>query len=244
MDWSILLNVAAALAFVVGGWLVGSWGSGVVGAFLGRTRVDPLVRDLIRSAVFPLVMVVAVAGALEKLGAFSGGVAAVLGTVGIGLALALQGTLSNVAAGTLLLSVRPFNRGDEVEVDGVRGRLSFLGLFAITIDSEDGQSVTILNSKVLLSLIRNHSRLPLRRVEALIPIPRSAWREALVEEALAAALGDARVVASPAPVVLVDEVSPTHISLRVWAWCPGDQRLEVASGLRRRLLSLGALDAG
>jgi small conductance mechanosensitive channel len=237
MNWETLLNVVWAGGLVVGGWLLGSWGAGFVGALLARTRLDPLVRDLIRSAIFPLVMVVSVAAALEKLGAFSGGVAAVLGTVGLGLVLALQGTLSNVAAGTVLLSVRPFNIGDEVELEGVGGRLASLGLFAISIETDDGQIVTVLNTKVLLSLIRNHSRNSLRRVEAVVPIPRLAWQDSMVEEALALAADDPRVLVSPPPRAVVDEVGLDRVVLKVRVWCPGDVRADVGSQLRRRLLS-------
>jgi small conductance mechanosensitive channel len=238
MDWQPLLNWVWALGILCAGWAAGSWLTGAVGNTLARTSLDPLVRNLIKSAVFPLVLVVAIAGALERLGTFSGGVIAILGTSGLAISLALQGSLSNVASGAFLLTLRPFHIGDEVEVDNVMGRVTAVGLFAMTLETEDGQQVTIINNRVAAVPIRNHSRSGARRVDVVVTLPRRGAPEALLEAVHDILRADVRFDTRRPASILFDDVTGEKITLRVRAWTTPELRVAAASDLRRSLISL------
>jgi len=150
--------VAAILTLIFGIWLsrrasrlTADWLSRV--DRLDRTLV-PIMAALVRYAGLTLTIVIT----LGNFGVETTSIIAVLGAAGLAVGLALQGTLSNVAAGLMLLFLRPFRIGDWVEAAGVSGSVREIGLFTTTIDTFDNVYISIPNSSIWSSNIINHAR--------------------------------------------------------------------------------------
>jgi small conductance mechanosensitive channel len=238
LDDTALFNWLWALILLAIGWVFGRWLTNLLERACQHTRLDPLVSKLITSSAQPLTMAAAVVAALEKVGAFSGGVMAVLGTAGLAIGLGLRSLLSNVAAGAVLLSLRPFEIGDYIELPTVAGRVRTLGLFATELDTADGQTALILNDKVLEGVVRNHSRQGLMRVEVSLPLPAHAeldrWEPILA--AAASSLPD--LEPDHGVEVLVMDLQPDRTIVQLRAWTRSDQKERISAALRRRLLPL------
>jgi small conductance mechanosensitive channel len=155
---TVFLALVYAAVLLGAGFLVGGWLAGVARFTLDRTRLDPEVRYLVVLAIRPVVIVLAVIAALESLGVALDGVVIVLGAAALSVGLAMRETLSNAAAGALLLSHRPWRLGDEVEAAGERGTVVETTLFTTTLKTPGGVVVTLANRLVLDAPMRNHGK--------------------------------------------------------------------------------------
>ena len=235
------LNFVAALITVI----IGIWASRRLSGLLrnwltGSSRIDqtltPILAALVRYAIMTLTVVVT----LGNFGIETTSIIAVLGAAGLAIGLALQGTLSNVAAGLMILFLRPFKIGDWVEAAGVSGSVREIGLFTTTIDTFDNVYISVPNSAIWTSTIINHSRYGTRRMDLDIGIS----YDANIDEAEAALLelaADRRVLADPEPRFLVVSYGDSAINVRLRAYAEYDDFFDLYWDLNRRLK--GVLDA-
>jgi len=142
----------------------------VISTALERSNTEDTVRIFVTNLLNTLLMIVVFIAAINQLGIQTTSIIAVLGAAGLAIGLALQGTLSNVAAGVMLLLLRPFNTGDWVETGGVSGTIKEVGLFTTIIDTFDNVYVSIPNSSIWNSTITNHSHYETRRIDVDIGI--------------------------------------------------------------------------
>ncbi|MGC6454336.1 MAG: mechanosensitive ion channel family protein [Candidatus Puniceispirillaceae bacterium] len=235
------LNLLAALATII----IGIWASrrfsSLLRDWLGKsTRIDrtlaPIMAALVRYAILTLTVVVT----LGNFGVETTSIIAVLGAAGLAIGLALQGTLSNVAAGLMLLFLRPFKVGDWVEAASVSGSVREIGLFTTTIDTFDNVFISVPNSAIWTSNIINHARYGTRRMDLDIGISYDADLDA-AEEAMMELAGDSRVLADPAPRFLVVSYGDSAINVRLRAYAEYDDFFDLYWDLNRRLK--GVLDA-
>ena len=231
--------VAALLTLIFGVWLsrrasrlIGDWLSRV--NRLDRTLV-PIMAALVRYAGLTLTIVIT----LGNFGVETTSIIAVLGAAGLAVGLALQGTLSNVAAGLMLLFLRPFRIGDWVEAAGVSGSVREIGLFTTTIDTFDNVYISIPNSSIWSSNIINHARYGTRRLDLDIGIGYDSNLDT-VEAALMSLAADPRVLADPAPRFLVVSYGDSAINVRLRAYASYDDFFDLYWDLNRRLK--GVLD--
>jgi small conductance mechanosensitive channel len=211
-------RVAAAVFILLLGWLAIRILVGPLGRLLGRSRLDPSVASfLVNTARSALLLVVLVA-VLQQLGVETASLLALLGTAGLAIALSLQGSLANFAAGLLLLSFRIVRVGDLVEVGDVRGRVSEILPFHVVIDTLDNQRVVVPNTLLTTTPVRNNSRLPTRRVQWTLSVAAGRDLKA-VKQALRDRLrADPRVRPEPAPEVVVRDWAEDKRTLGVAAW--------------------------
>ena len=231
--------VAAILTLIFGIWLsrrasrlTADWLSRV--DRLDRTLV-PIMAALVRYAGLTLTIVIT----LGNFGVETTSIIAVLGAAGLAVGLALQGTLSNVAAGLMLLFLRPFRIGDWVEAAGVSGSVREIGLFTTTIDTFDNVYISIPNSSIWSSNIINHARYGTRRMDLDIGIGYDSSLDA-AENALMSLAADPRVLSDPAPRFLVVSYGDSAINVRLRAYASYDDFLDLYWDLNRRLK--GVLD--
>jgi small conductance mechanosensitive channel len=183
-----------------------------------RGRVDPsLASFLVNSARTALVAVVLVA-VLQTLGVPTASLLAVLGAAGLAIALSLQNSLANFAAGLQVLSFRIVRLGDQVEVGEFRGRVAEMLPFHVVLITADNQRITVPNTLLTAGGVRNNSVLPTRRVQWSLPLTErddlAAVRAALVARLRA----DPRVLPEPAPQTFVQEWAADKRVLAVQAW--------------------------
>ena len=237
---ALALRFCAAFAILWFGW----WLSRRVGNWIKRRGggIDPTLRPIVRDTAVWGVRLVAVIGALSQIGIQTASIVAVLGAAGLAIGLALQGTLQNIAAGIMLLLLRPFKVGDYI--DGgvgatVAGTVEEVNLFTTRLTKPDGICEYVPNSALWSNSIRNYSRNPTRRLdlEVEVSVRDDVNRAIDVLRTLAAA--DARVLASPAPQVMVSRFddSIAVLNVRVWSnidtfW---DMRWELSRKVRQSL---------
>lgn len=155
-------------------WTLSSWSSSALRAALARVHFDEtlsiFLAKLLRWAILLLVGLTC----LSYFGVETTGFAAVIGAAGLAIGLAFQGTLSNFAAGAMLLIFRPYKVGDSVVLAGYAGTVFEIELFTTAVDMADNRRVIIPNSSIFGAVIENHSCNPLRRAEVLVGVAYSA----------------------------------------------------------------------
>ncbi len=213
------LNVVGALALLVFGWTAAAWAQRYVRNALERAEgVDATLRPLIAGLVRYTVIALVVIAVLAQFGVQTTSIIAVLGTAGLAIGLALQGSLSNVAAGALLLFLRPIRVGEYIEAGGSTGTVVEIGLFATELHTIDGVYVSVPNAQLTATAIKNYSRLPTRRLDLVIGID--------YEDDVDKALGvlndllaqDERVLRDPAHEVMVRELAESSVNLNMRCW--------------------------
>ncbi|WP_108396502.1 mechanosensitive ion channel family protein [Devosia submarina] len=207
--WSLLV----ALAVLAAGWFLAGLVSGYVRSLLGTklkrdATVGPLVSQIVRYAILFVTCIIV----LGQFGVETASILAVLGAAGLAIALALQGTLSNIASGILLIFLRPFNVGDYIDADGIIGTVVEVGLFGTELRTHDGVFVFAPNSKLSNAKITNYSRGASRVVELKFNVPRSADIGRVRSEVQQGVVGD-YVAADSQPEVLVDTLADATVTM-------------------------------
>lgn len=233
-------GAASALLIAVVGWLAAAWTARSVRSFGKRwTHIDLTLVPVLASVSRLTVLTVTAMAVLERFGIDTKSLFAVLGAAGLTIGLALKDTLSDVAAGLVLLVLRPFDVGDAIEVDGTSGIVDAIDVFQTKLTSFDGVPITLPNSKVRSAKIQNFTRAQRRRMDLTIGVSATAdiaHAIATLREVLAS---EPRVLPEPAPSVDVIEIADEKVNLLVRAWTlPADffpARLELTRHLKERL---------
>lgn len=221
-EWliSILPKIGAAVVLLIVGYLFAAWMGRFVRRVVAKTgKVDDTLYPIIGSVVRYAILIIVIVAALGQLGVQTASMLAALGAIGLAIGLALQGTLSNIAAGIMLLWLRPFSAGDTIETVSVMGKVIDVGLFATEIKSFDGLFQFVPNNELWNTKIINYTRNPQRLMRITIGIgygdDPSKARDVL--EALAR--NDPRVLSDPAPSTFVAQLgdSAVNVELRAWA---------------------------
>lgn len=206
--------LAGILTLMVGFWLAGRAGRLTIDSLNKIERLDttvvPLLGALVRYAGMTLTLIVA----LGKFGVETTSIIAVLGAAGLAIGLALQGTLSNVAAGLMLVFLRPFKIGDWIEAAGMSGSVREIGLFTTVIDTFDNVFISVPNSSIWSSSIINHSRYGTRRLDLDIGIEHDSDLDK-AEAAMLSLATDPRVLKDPAPRFIVVGFDERAITIRL-----------------------------
>ncbi|HEY1709743.1 MAG TPA: mechanosensitive ion channel domain-containing protein [Rhizomicrobium sp.] len=213
------INLAAAILVLVVGWLVARWVSRLARKGLDRfphfdPTLKPLVATLLRYAVFALALI----SVLNQFGVQTTSIIALLGAAGIAIGLALQGTLSNVASGVMLLLLRPLRVGEHVGLGDAVGRVREIGLFRTIMIMDDGRYVSVPNSAIFSGSVTNDSREPTRKVNFKVTLDMSADIFEAQQTMLAVVERDPRVMKVPAPSVTVDSLAEFTFVMLVQAW--------------------------
>lgn len=181
-----VLPACVGLAVIFFGYFFAKYLSRVISQPI-RQRIDETFGRFIGTAVFYSVMLSVIAAVASKLGAPLGGMAAILAAAGFAIGLAFQGTLSNFAAGVLMIIFRPFKVGDVVNIAGVSGKVNEIDLFTTTLDTPDNRRLIIPNSSISGSTIENVSFHAHRRIEVIVGVEYEASIDATRQALQAAA---------------------------------------------------------
>ena len=215
------LPVAIALVLVIGGWNVARWASKMIQRLLPRAYgVDKTFAPLLAQAARYGIIIFSLVTALSVVGVSSASIYAVLGAAGLAIVLALQGTLSNIAAGIMLIWLRPIAVGEYIVGDGVAGVVVETGLFGTRLRSSSGLYIFTPNQRLWNSTITNHSREKRRRIDVNISLPDTSDMGQARKAMLRVAASDKRVEVDPAPTVHVDSFAGDRIVLQLRAWVP------------------------
>ncbi|MEB0137005.1 mechanosensitive ion channel [Actimicrobium sp. CCC2.4] len=215
------INVIGAIVTLIIGTLVAGWVARLIDRAMRRSsRIDPVFHYLPGKIVRVAILIFTLVAVLNRFGVETTSLIAVLGAAGLAVGLALQGTLSNVAAGVMILFFRPFKIGDVVQLDSQVYIIDAVGFFICKGHLPDGPAVFIPNSKIWGQTIVNLSVTDndIRRIDEGYGI---AYTDSIptalaILQQIAAA--DPRILATPAPLIKVDKLgdSSVNILFRVW----------------------------
>lgn len=213
------LDIVGALAILIIGWWIAGWVKRAVFRGLNKIdRMDETLKPFISSAARYLILIFVIVGVLNQFGVETTSVIAVLGAAGLAIGLALQGTLSNVAAGVMLLLLRPFRSGDYVDAGSVSGTVKEIGLFSTEFTTPQGISILAPNAGLWGSAITNYSRNATRRADITVGIAYgddiATARKALMD----LMMNDDRINKDPEPVVLVTLLGDSSVNLQMRCW--------------------------
>lgn len=158
--------LGAVIVALIGWWMAGKVEGITRRALTSSSRMDPTVGAFLSSLAYYAVLLVTLLVTLQVLGIQATSIVAIVGVASLTIGLALQGTLSNIAAGIMLLIFRPFRLGDSIEVLGKSGTVKNLNLFMTELASDDNVQVLIPNGQVWSAPLINFSVYPTRRVSA------------------------------------------------------------------------------
>jgi len=215
-------DVIAAIAIFILGWWLAKILTRVVRRVTRHAGADDTLTTFLSNLLFMGAMALVVIATLEKLGVNTTSFAAVIAAAGLAVGLALQGSLSNFAAGVMLIFFRPFKAGDFVEAAGISGKVSEVRVFSTVLHTPDNKEITVGNSAILDDNITNYSARTTRRIDLVIGIGydddiRKA--KAILEGLLEA---EERVLADPEWTVAVSELGDSSVNFVVRPWVATD----------------------
>ncbi|MFC5473369.1 mechanosensitive ion channel family protein [Paraherbaspirillum soli] len=237
------INAVLAIVILIFGWWLSSLLANGLKRIMVRADIDATLRPVVRSIVLWMVRLVTLIAVLGQFGVQTASIVAILGAAGLAIGLALQGTLQNIAAGMMLLFLRPFQVGEYISNGSVEGTVNEIGLFATKLTKADGICLFVPNNQLWNSALTNFSRHTTRRMD--IPAGISYHDDpAVAIRALQAMLAtDARILPTPEPLVVVTDHADSAIMLNIRVWATTADfwavRWDICQKLRATLESAG-----
>ncbi|AJZ91135.1 small-conductance mechanosensitive channel MscS [Cedecea neteri] len=215
---SYAVNIVAAVAILIAGMIVARLVSGAVNRLMLARSIDSTVADFLSALVRYGIIAFTLIAALSRVGVQTASVIAVLGAAGLAVGLALQGSLSNLAAGVLLVTFRPFRTGEYVDLGGIAGTVLNVQIFSTTLRTVDGKIVVVPNGKIIAGNIINFSREPARRNEFIIGVAYDADIDRVKQILTEIITSDERVLKDRDITVRLNELGPSSVNFVVRAW--------------------------
>lgn len=195
-----------------------------------HSRLDNTLKGFIRSSIKTVLWIITIIIIAQKLNVEASFVA-LLGVAGLALSLSLQGNLSNLFSGLTTLITKPFTAGDFVELDGVTGAVSEMGLFYTTLTTADNRTVYIPNSHVTSAKIVNCARQKNRRVDLSFFVSFDTPTETVKTALMDAIKADTRILDEPKPFVGLNSFTPTAVEFVIRAWVRKEDYQDVTFSL-------------
>ena len=212
------IKVVAAIAILV----VGRWVAKILRALSRRLmtkgNIEVTVAGFLANIVYVGILAFSIIAALSQVGIQTASFIAVVGAAGLAIGLALQGSLSNFAAGVLIAVFRPFRVGDFVECAGVAGVVEEIQIFTTQMRTGDNKTIIVPNASILGGNIVNYSTKDTRRVDLVAGIGYGDDIDSAKTVIRGIVEADARVLQEPAPMVVVGELGDNSVNLTIRVW--------------------------
>ena len=210
-------TVVAIVIFVVGRIAASMLTKGLR-KLMQAQEVDKILETFVSNLVYWTVMIFVIIAAINQIGVQTTSLIAVMGAAGLAVGLALQGSLSNFAAGVLIVMFRPYRVGDFVEAAGIAGVVEQVQILTTILRTGDNKRIIVPNSQIMGSIITNYSANDKRRIDMVFGVSYSDDLDkvrANLEELIAA---DERILKDPAPVIAVSELADSSVNFIVRPW--------------------------
>ncbi|TPI55566.1 MULTISPECIES: mechanosensitive ion channel domain-containing protein [unclassified Mesorhizobium] len=232
---SYSLSAVGAVILLVVGYIVAGLAERSIFAGLGHIHgFDQTLRHFFSKIVRYAILVLVVIMVLGQFGVQTASIIAAIGAIGLAIGLALQGTLQNIAAGIMLLALRPFRIGESVEVGSIAGSIEEIGLFATKLRSAEGVYILAPNSTLWNQPVRNFSRNGVRRGDITLSI--GSWND--IDRAqktlLAIAAAERRIRREPAPTAFVAALGESTVSITLRYWTSSADFFAAQADLTKR----------
>jgi small conductance mechanosensitive channel len=228
------LNVVSAALILIAGWIIGNWASKKINNI---SSLDKTLSTFLGGFSKYAILAVAVVAVLGQFGVETASLLAVLGAAGLAIGLALQGTLSNVAAGTMLLILRPFKVGDYITFGSDGGTVKSLGLFGTEFSTGDNIYIFVPNSHLWNAKIYNYSKHKERRHDITIGISYNDDIDKAIKTLETILKKEKRIITSKGkePMIMVDSLADFSINLKLRCWCKSDDFWSVKWDLNKSI---------
>jgi small conductance mechanosensitive channel len=242
-----LINLAVGFGILVVTIWVAGWASRLSREALsrlhGRSRPDAVLQGFVASLVRYTIVIIGGIAVLQQIGVQTTSVLAVLGAASLAIGLALQGGLSNVAAGVMILLLRPYRIGDRVKIADIVGRVHGLDLFVTRVHDLQNSVVLIPNAKAMGDVVVNYSMLPVRRIDMDFGIDYFDDEDLALTLLVETAKADERIVDDPPPWAKITDLkeSTVTVTLRAWTSPAGyrDTQFDLIKAVKRRFQEAG-----
>ncbi len=216
----LLISAIKAVVVLVVGWMV----AGGVSAMVRRRvtsspRIDETIGGFVAGAVKWVILLIVLIAVLNVFGIQATSLVAVLGAASLAIGLALQGTLSNLAAGFMLILFRPFKVGQYIDAGGTAGTVKGINLFVTELATPDNVQIIVPNGQVWGSIITNYSFHPTRRVDMTFGIDYGDDADKAMAVIHEVATADERVHSEPGPWMRVTNLGDSSVDIGVRLWC-------------------------
>jgi small conductance mechanosensitive channel len=226
--------IGAILIFLVGKWLARRI-SNLLSKLLERNNIDlTLVHFLTNLTYYSLIVLVVVAAA-GRLGINTTSFLTIIGAAGLAVGLALKDSLSNFAAGVMLVLFRPFTDGDVVSTAGITAKVEKITIFNTLFCSPDNQLIIVPNNKIISDIITNINAKDTRRIDLTVGISYSDDMAKTKDILERLAKEESRILADPAPTVAVAELADSSVNLVFRPWVKTADYWDVRFGLTERI---------
>lgn len=215
---STIVDIALALVTLILGLIVIAWLMKLIRKSLNKTKLDPTLKPFVGSLISALLKVVLIIGVIEMAGGEATSLVAVLGAASLAIGLAFQGTLSNLAGGVLLLTLRPFHVGDVIESSGHIGKVEAIHIFTTVLVTVDNKVITIPNGQLSNASVVNYTSKPTRRVDFTFGVGYESDLKLVAKLIEGVALANPKVLKDPAPFIRLGEQADSSLNFTVRLW--------------------------
>ncbi|MDX9786020.1 MAG: mechanosensitive ion channel [Desulfobacterales bacterium] len=224
--WELLtiygIKIIAALAIIIFGRWAAKIVEKVIHNIMERRRIDPTITTFASNLTYTALLIFIILAALSQIGIQTTSFIAVLGAAGLAIGLALQGSLSNFAAGFLLLLFRPFRVSDFIEAAGVAGTVEKIQIFTTQLTTPDNKTIIIPNHKLTEDNIVNWSTKGTRRVDLVFGISYQDNIDNAKKIIIDTLADDDRILKNPPPIVALSELADSSVNFIVRPWVKAD----------------------
>ncbi|KEI69790.1 small-conductance mechanosensitive channel MscS [Endozoicomonas elysicola] len=229
------VNIVSALLTLVIGIVIARMVSNALHKIMLKKQVDGIVASFTSNMTKYLILAFVTVAALSRVGIQTASLVAIIGAAGLAIGLALQGSLSNFAAGVLLIIFRPVKKGEFVEVSGVAGSVESVQIFTTVLITPDNKMVVVPNNNVLSNNIINYTRTGQRRIDLVIGVSYSAdlkKTRAIIEQVLQS---NDKVLKDPAWTIGVLALADSSVNFAVRPWAKSSDYWDVYFSLHENI---------
>jgi small conductance mechanosensitive channel len=231
----VLLQLLAAAAIFFIGRFVANLIANLVHKAMAKAKVDPTLNKFVKNLLYTVLLMFVIIAALGKLGVQTGSFIAIIGAAGLAVGLALQGSLSNFAAGVLMIIFKPIRVSNFVEVGGATGTVKEIGIFNTILAGPDNVRIIVPNAHVTGSNIKNYTVNGTRRVDLVIGVSYEDDIKKAKEVMMDVLKADPLVLDDPAPFVGVKELADSSVNYVVRPWVKAENYWDVYFGVTEKV---------
>lgn len=209
--------IGALLTLIIGLWLA-KFLSGLVAKALKKKEIDATLTRFFVSMIKIVLIIFVLISVASQLGIETTSFIAIIGAAGLAVGFALQGSLSNFAAGIMLIIFRPFKAGDFIEGGGMMGSVQEVGIFITVMNTPDNKKIFVPNAKLTSDNIVNFSANDTRRVDMVFGIGYNDDIDKAKSVINSVLNNDSRILSDPAPQIVVSELADSSVNFNVRPW--------------------------
>ncbi len=232
--WVALKIVLALLVWWIGRWLIRKV-LGMLDRLFVRKNIDSSLRSFLHNMVNVVLILLLVLTVVQMLGVNVTSILALFASATLAIGMALSGTMQNFAGGVMILLLKPYRVGDFISAQGQSGTVREIMLFSTCIETPDKQTIYIPNSSISTAIIDNYSVSALRRADITVSISYGDDVDVARAEIMALIKADERILAEPAPVVIVSGLNDSSVTLAVRMWVKNSDYWGVIGDMNERV---------